>query len=590
MVDKKNDSGYAEKVVVEAAFDGEDYEPVGRPGAKRKPVSGSAVPVTRRTHNSSGRAINPAFLLAPEEPAPSGSVAADFEPVGKPSRRPAASEPTARPVVDSVAASAKEDKPKRKMVNPLFADPTPARAPAPGQSVRRKPAVEASPAPKATVKPAEDTGEAEGTVKASPPKRNDNALGLLDDLRSESDDAERALPRRRVNPLFADPGGYRPARQPSPMVDTQDTEEVDVVEGRRPGLPVRPAEMEKPKRGRPAGGSYRTKATAEVDVEDWSDDESTDTHRGFGGTVDKGFTKPEWAKGYSLTDRDFILMRFMARYRYAYIHQLARLVDTSPENVSQRLRVLEKRGFIRKEPITGRKYLWLTRKAGNLIADIQFGEIKKGSLSYVTVAHTAGIANLGVELERVEGGKDILGESATDPDWPYLNRFRLGIWGADGDRTLGEQTITEREIRQAQARWRGGRTTQEMRDLVDLAVSDTTAPELLPGNEGLFVVYGMAGKAGEHIPDLVVMRERDDEGKPAHIAIELEMTPKNANEWKRILRWYRDNGGMYSKVYYFTHRREIANALKRVDAEVGLGDRLVIRKYNPQNGNAPFWG
>lgn len=589
MVEKNNDNGDSEKVVVEAAFDGEDYEPVGRPVGKRKPVTGSAVPVTRRTHNSSGRAINPAFLLGePEEPAVGGGVAADFEPMRKPERRPAASESAARPV----GSPSGEEKPKRKMVNPLFADPTPTKAPAPGESVRRKAASDASPPVRAAVKTDDVVveSEAEKPVKASQPKRNDNALGLLDDLRSESDDAERALPKRRVNPLFADPGGHRPARQLSPMVDSRDTEEGDSSSARRTGLPVRPAEMEKPKRGRPAGGSYRTKATAEVDVEDWSDDESTDTHRGFGGTVDKGFTKPEWAKGYSLTDRDFILMRFMARYRYAYIHQLARLVDTSPENVSQRLRVLEKRGFIRKEPITGRKYLWLTRKAGNLIADIQFGEIKKGSLSYVTVAHTAGIANLGVELERVEGGKDILGESAVDPDWPHMNRFRLGIWGAEGDKTLGEQTITEREIRQAQARWRGGRTTQEMRDLVDLAVSDTTAPELLPGNEGLFVVYGMAGKAGEHIPDLVVMRERDEEGKPAHIAIELEMTPKNANEWKRILRWYRDNGGMYSKVYYFTHRREIANALKRVDAEVGLGDRLVIRKYNPQNGNAPFWG
>ena len=251
---------------------------------------------------------------------------------------------------------------------------------------------------------------------------------------------------------------------------------------------------------------------------------------------------------------------------------------------------MEKRGFIRREPVTQRQYLWLTRKAGNLIADIHFGEIKKGSLSYVTVAHTAGLANLGVELERVDGGKDILGERDIMPDWPPRNRYPMGVWGAEGEMSFGEQTITEREIRQAQLRWRGGRSSQEMRELVDLAISDPEGPELLDGNEGLFVVYGQAGKTGEHIPDLIVVRPRGEDGTPQHIAIELELTTKTVEEWKRILRWYRDNGGMYAKVYYFTHVRAIASALRRVADEVGMSDRLVIRKYNPQNGNAPFWG
>jgi hypothetical protein len=335
---------------------------------------------------------------------------------------------------------------------------------------------------------------------------------------------------------------------------------------------------------------YTTKIDSNVEATDWDDDESTDTAIGLGAEVDNGYVEPQFARGFHLTERDIIIMKFLARYRYAYTDQLARLVDTMPRAIITRMTTLEKRGFVRKQPITERQYLWMTRKAGNLIADIAFGEIKKGTVSYATIAHTIGLANLGVELEREEGGKDILGERQDPDDEPPKSRYKLGLWGNPEGKTYGEMTVTEREIRQGQMRWRGGRSTAEMRELVEFAVMDTEEQqELLEGNEGLFVVYGL-GADGEHIPDLVVARPRDENNKPMHIAIELELTGKPSPQWKRILRWYRDNGIMYDKIVYFTHKRSIATALRRADDEVGLGDRLVIRKYLPVNNRMPFWG
>ena len=104
----------------------------------------------------------------------------------------------------------------------------------------------------------------------------------------------------------------------------------------------------------------------------------------------------------------------------------------------------------------------------------------------------------------------------------------------------------------------------------------------------MFVVY--VPPTNEHIPDLVVARERAADGHPRHIAIELELTEKPLPEWKRILRWYRNDGDMYEKIYYLTQKRSIAYGLRRADAEVGLGDRLVIRNYVPRHGRTPFWG
>lgn len=337
---------------------------------------------------------------------------------------------------------------------------------------------------------------------------------------------------------------------------------------------------------------YSRKMDSNIGSGDWSaDDDDEGSKFGLGGEVDAGYVKPQYEKGFHLTERDLLIMRFLARYRYAYVEQIARLVDTTPRTISARLRVLEKRGFLRREGVTGKQYLWTTRKAGNVLADINFPEIKKGTISYATIAHTIGLGNLGVEFEREIGGEDLLGEGKGVDGWVQpKRRWKMGMRGNPDGLTFGEMTVTEREIRQGQMRWRGSRDTKTMRALVTAAASDVEyAAELEEGNEGLFVVYGAGGKGGEHIPDLVIARERDENGKPQHIAVELELTPKTNPEWRKILRNYRDNGEMYSKIYYFTHKRSIGNALVRLAADEGLSDRFVVRKYLPKNA-MPFWG
>lgn len=405
-------------------------------------------------------------------------------------------------------------------------------------------------------------------------------------------------PRRQVNPLFLAGEEKEHVGEAVPVKQERMVRPNFILQGERvpQRFPAKPEKKVQPFQALPDGvakprAQYARKIDANVEFEEWTDDDSTDTQYGLGGEVDADYVEPQYSKAFHLTERDIIVMRFLARYRYAYTDQLARLVDTMPRTITARLRVLEKRGFVRRQPITERQYLWMTRKAGNLIVDISFPEIRKGAVSYATIAHTIGLTNLGVEFEREAGGKDLLGEGKGIANWVMpSNRWKLGIWGNPEGKTLGEMTVTEREIRQGQLRWRGGRSSKEMRELVSLAAASPEAPELEEGQEGLFVIYGAGGKGGEHIPDLVIARERDENGKPQHLAIELELTAKSNADWKKILRNYRDNGEMYSKIYYFTHKRSISTALQKVNEEVGLGDRLVVRKYVPVNGKMPFWG
>jgi hypothetical protein len=429
---------------------------------------------------------------------------------------------------------------------------------------------------------------------------DDSELDEKDEIVSPGGDSinvEPVVPKRVINPMFL-AGEERDSGSSKKAAPERLVRPSLILRGDRgAAFPSRPAKPErKPFQALPEDevkprGQYSRKIESNIEFEEWSDDTSTDTSIGLGGENDVDWVEPQYSKAFHLTTRDIIMMRFLARYRYAYTDQLARLVDSMPRTVSARLRVLEKRGFVHRQAVTERQYLWTTRKAGNLIVDINFPEIRKGSLSYATIAHTIGLANLGVELEREAGGKDLLGEGKNLNSWVMPeNRWKLGIWGNPEGKVTGEMTVTEREIRQGQLRWRGGRSSKEMRDLVSLAASTGEASELEEGQEGLFVIYGAGGKGGEHIPDLVVARDRDEDGKPQHLAIELELTPKSTADWRKILRNYRDNGEMYSKVYYFTHKRSISTALHKVNEEVGLGDRLVVRKYVPMNSAMPFWG
>lgn len=324
-----------------------------------------------------------------------------------------------------------------------------------------------------------------------------------------------------------------------------------------------------------------------IGVDEWTEDDSNDPTIGLGAEKDpKAFKTTKLGKGFAITERDIIMMRFLARYRYAYVDQIARLVNAEIKDVKARLRKLEREGLLRSEAITAGQDIFLIRKAGLTIIDMDFPEIKKGSVSFITVAHTVGLVNLAVELEMATGGKNILGEE----DYPQYNRYPMGIRDFGSKPTLiGEMTVTEREIRRGSRLFRGSKTTEDMRIIAREAFEDPSGPELLDGNEGLFVVYG-TGKDGEHVPDLVVARPRGENGEVRHIAIELELTPKNNSEWARILRWYRDHGFMYDKIYYFTHKRTLAESLKRVAATVGMEDKVVVRKYIPQNNRGPFWG
>jgi hypothetical protein len=335
--------------------------------------------------------------------------------------------------------------------------------------------------------------------------------------------------------------------------------------------------------GRPS--EMKAKIPEIITVRDWDNNTEDDPIYGLGSEKEENEYKPKTNKKIILNERDFIMMNFMTKHRYCYSEQLARLVSAENKDIRARLARLEKEGYIRRETITRGQDLWLTKKAGLQIIGSPYNAIGKGQVSPAAIQHTIGVGNLAVELEMGEGAENILGED----DFPKTNRYLYGKYDPDSSPVLlGEMTISEREIRSANRVLRGGNneTTIDLKYKVQAAAADFSAPERLEGNEWMFAVYSK----GEHFPDLVVSRPRDEQGKPQHIAIELELTAKDLPSWRRILKWYQQDGVMFSKVYYFTHVRTIATRVQKVVDELGLTDRVILRKYIPRNNRGPFWG
>lgn len=399
---------------------------------------------------------------------------------------------------------------------------------------------------------------------------------------------QKAPAQRGVNPLFADP---------STNLEEDDIN-LDVGIDDSPSAPKRQvnsrfdfkADKQNNSREDPDRLPKWKKTGALIEAEDGDEFKKQKNKRANKRSQNTG------NRGFQLQERDIVLLRFLNKYQFSYPDALARVLNSTPQSINNRLRTLEKFDLVKRQTISAGATLWQTRKAGIELTGMSFTENKK-AISLGTIRHTIGLVNLAAELEREdEESKDILGLSDKFGEpFPVKNRFPGGIrlYGEealDSELTWGEMTVTEREIRQGQKRYRGGRSSAEMRDMVDLAILNPEAPELEEGNEGLFVVYGTGGKTGEHVPDLVISRPRNADGTPNHFAVELELTPKNPSDWKRILRSYREAGGMYSRIYYFTPDKPIANMIRNADEEVGLGDKLIIRKYTPKNKRQPFLG
>lgn len=306
----------------------------------------------------------------------------------------------------------------------------------------------------------------------------------------------------------------------------------------------------------------------------WDDDDKGEGSSG--GSRRKGFSHRQ-RPNFRLTERDLVILDFLARYRYGTKVQVARLVGTSEGAINGRMIKMGHADLLRKEHVSNGKGVWTPTREGLAVVDSDFSPLGAGKISLVTMAHTLGLANIGVEVETGNGFEAL---------------------GVELD---SRRVVTERVIRGSMDRMKKARELRESDDWVggfdpdDIILRDEefdplgNCPEIVPGNEGLYVLRGGDLNGKDHIPDMVIPIPRDAQGFPRALAVELELSPKPQREWQRILLSYVEDQ-TFGKVVYFTHKKSILNGLMSVARGVGLTpDKFEVRKYTPTTEHL-VWG
>lgn len=123
---------------------------------------------------------------------------------------------------------------------------------------------------------------------------------------------------------------------------------------------------------------------------------------------------------------------------------------------------------------------------------------------------------------------------------------------------------------------------------------DVDSPEFFEGNEFCWNVYPTDTVIGQtyHPPDLVVRRERLDNGAPQSIAVEIERKTSTVNDYKQTFLCYKEDPTVYSKVVWIINEEWIANRVREGAREAGFEDYLIlpfIDEHGAVNFKSPWY-
>lgn len=268
-----------------------------------------------------------------------------------------------------------------------------------------------------------------------------------------------------------------------------------------------------------------------------------------GTTTRKTPAKKNMIGGIRLTARDIKMMEFLARYRTATVGQLARRFETSETALRNRLPLLDKAGLITWSWAAQTKpKIWRITEQGLKTVEMS---LTTWTVSWGQLRHTLGLVDLGIAFE-----------------------------------LAGEVVLTEREIRAAAAQYTPTarlRTAIEMtryRSDLDGMPADGLDPIAMMERVKAALILPVPGRPNGHTPDMILVRQPFPSGASGNIAIELELTRKGLDEWRKIFEAYARSTD-FDKVYYFVKGADMVRSLKQVAAAVGAADKILIEKFEP---------
>ena len=273
-------------------------------------------------------------------------------------------------------------------------------------------------------------------------------------------------------------------------------------------------------------------------------------------------------------DKEKEIIDFLAKFRYAKAMDFARMFGTMENTELARLKKLRSMGLVVERRVYGTKPIWFLTIAGMMVSGFDLPRLTERTLTYSMFNHQFVVNHVAANLR---GGKtNVLNLE----DFPLRNRSNLR-----GEKLFGENLVSELQIQSSLGKLRtDGKAVEYKPGLIrkiDNALrewnsaggvsSGLSSPEMVAGNEWMWPLYPSEMlKLAWHIPDLVVVRDRNPDGSPESIAVEIEINTKPLESYERTLRAYKLEKKMFKKVIWVCKAEYPARRLETVAKEIGL--------------------
>lgn len=267
------------------------------------------------------------------------------------------------------------------------------------------------------------------------------------------------------------------------------------------------------------------------------------------------------------------VLEFLAMFRYATDHQLARMFSEAPGTAYNRLKRLRQQGLVIDKKIYGNRPIWFLTDAGLIISGYDLPRITESKLTFSMFPHQFTVNNTAANLWGAN--IDVLGL----PDYP--SKFR---YDSKGELTFGENLVSELEIQSSFGKVKSFEKADVFRPALLSNIDreftkwknaggpeSGPSPEMHYGNEymwSLMPPYNI--HLAYHVPDLVVKRDRNSDGSPNSIAVEIEISNKAADSYEKTLLAYKADKRLYSKVIWVCKSAGPAGKLERIAKDIGL--------------------
>ena len=294
----------------------------------------------------------------------------------------------------------------------------------------------------------------------------------------------------------------------------------------------------------------------------------------FGRDAYKRNAKKRWSRKH----QEFL--EFLAKFKYATPRHLSKMFSEAASTSQKRLKELRSYGLVIDKKILGGEPLWFLTDAGMLLSGYDLAKVTEGRITYTMLPHQYAVNHLAANLWGA--GINVLNEDV----YPLLNRVDLL-----GKEQYGDYVVSEQEIQSSFGKLKLFSKADVYLPTLKAAIERKNkqwvdaggagfgpSPEFQQGNEYMWAIFPPAiVKLAYHVPDLVVARQRNEDGSPNSIAVELEIQNKPIESYRKALTAYRYASHTYKQVVWVCQKASSAKKIRELALEMGMIESGALR-------------